>query len=77
MEQGLELMKKALERARDEQLFQQWVVQLPVMATSGEYVSFEAYRDRLTGANIDRRPMIEIMAELEEVEKELSEGGSL
>ena len=68
-------MLKALEQERDERLFQQWVVQLPLMGTDN-FVSFADYKDRVTGANIDRRSVAEIWAELDEVEKELQGGGS-
>ena len=72
---GLELIAKALEKTREDRIFQQWVAQLPVMAYSGEHVSFADYKDRVTGANIDRRTTAELLHELDEVEKELQEGG--
>lgn len=74
LELGLALIDKAIEKGRDDRLFQQWVVQLPVMAISGEVEGFAAYKDRVTGTNIDRRPRHEIERELDEVERELQEG---
>ena len=76
-ETGLGLIAKALEQNREERIFQQWVAQLPVMAFSGNSVSFADYKDRVTGANIDRRPVAEIVKELEDVERELQRGGDL
>lgn len=73
---GLELIAKAMEKEREDRIFQQWVVQLPVMAYSGKSVSFADYRDRVTGANIDRRNTAELMKELDEVEAELQKGGT-
>ena len=73
---GLALISKALEKDRDERLFQQWTVQLPLMALTGEVESFADYKNRVTGANIDRRSVAEINRELDEVERELREGGS-
>ncbi len=73
---GLALISKALEKDRDERLFQQWTAQLPVMALTGEVEGFADYKDRVTGANIDRRSVAEINRELDEVEKELREGGN-
>lgn len=73
---GLELIAKAMEKERDDRIFQQWVVQLPVMAFSGKSVSFADYKDRVTGANIDRRSTAELMKELDEVEAELQKGGT-
>ena len=71
---GLGLIIKALEQERDDRIFQQWVVQLPYMGKE-HYISFADYKDKLTGANIDRRSVAEIMADLDEVERQLQKGG--
>ena len=76
LELGLALIDKAIEKDRDERLFQQWTAQLPVMALTGEVVGFADYKNRVTGANIDRRPTADINRELDEVERELREGGA-
>lgn len=39
------------------------------MALTGEAVSFADYRDRMTGANIDKRPTDVLLAEIDEIEK--------
>ena len=75
IETGLSLILKAKEKERDERIFAQWVVQLPNMS-SEDFMSFEAYKDRVTGANIDTRPTAEILAELDEIEKEFMKGGA-
>ena len=75
IELGLALIDKAIEKDRDERLFQQWTAQLPVMAFTGEVEGFADYKNRITGANIDRRPLAAINRELDAVEKELREGG--
>lgn len=64
-----------MEKEREERIFQQWVAQLPVMAYSGKNISFADYKDRVTGANIDRRTTAELLADLDDVERELREGG--
>ena len=74
-EAGLDLIEKAREETRNERIFQQWVVQLPWMGYTGVYVGFADYKDRVTGANIDRRSTAEIMAEIDEIERQLQEGG--
>lgn len=71
---GCPLIQKALEQERDDRLFQQWVVQLPLMGKE-DFVSFADYKDRVTGANIDRRSTAEILAEVNEIERELQGGG--
>lgn len=75
MTAGLELIAKAMEQERDERLFQQWVSQLPWMGREN-FVSFADYKDRVTGANIDRRSTAELMRELDEVEAEFQKGGA-
>jgi hypothetical protein len=72
---GIALIDKAVDMDRDERLFQQWTAQLPIMAFTGEVESFADYKNRVTGANIDRRPIAAINRELDEVERELREGG--
>lgn len=76
MEVGGELILEAKIKARDERIFQQWVAQLPVMSLTGEYVSYADYKERVTGANIDRRPTAEILADVEDAERQLQEGES-
>lgn len=75
IEDGIALINKAIEREQDERLFRQWVVQLPVMAFTGESMSFADYKAYVTGANIDWRPIAEIEAEIDEAERQLMEGG--
>ena len=74
-ETGLALITKAVEKEQEDRIFQQWVAQLPIMAYSGVNISFADYKDRVTGANIDRRPAAEILKELDDLERELQEGG--
>lgn len=63
-----------MEKTRDERIFRQWVAQLPWM-DQDTFVSFQDYKDRVTGANIDRRSVAEIEADLAEVEAQLQRGG--
>lgn len=72
---GVPLILKAQEQEREDRIFQQWTAQLPIMAYTGVDVSFADYKNRVTGANIDRRSTAEILAELDDVERELLEGG--
>lgn len=73
---GIALIDKAIEKDRDERLFQQWTAQLPIMALTGEVEGFADYKNRVTGANIDRRPVAAINRDLDDVERELREGGN-
>lgn len=74
LEIGLRLIQKAQEKEREERIFQQWVAQLPVMALSDSAVSFDEYRENVTGGNIDFRPEEIILAELSDVEKKFERG---
>jgi hypothetical protein len=74
-ETGLALILKAMEKERDDRIFRQWTAQLPVMGYTGVFVSFDDYKARVTGANIDRRSVAEIEADLDEVERQLQKGG--
>ena len=74
---GLALIEKAILQERDDRIYFQWAIQLPVMSYTGNVISFADYKDRVTGANIDRRSAAEIMRELDEVEAELQKGGAV
>lgn len=74
MSAGLPLILKAIEKNREERIFQQWVAQLPWMGQDN-FVSFADYKDRVTGANIDRRSVAEIEADVARAEQELQGGG--
>ena len=50
------------------------MVQLPYMGKDS-FVSFADYKNKLTGANIDRRSVAEIERDLADVERQLEEGG--
>lgn len=65
---AMRVIEKAREKEKEDRYFLQWVVQLPNM-TQDNFVSFESYVDRVTGRNIDQRPVYECMEELEEIKK--------
>lgn len=62
----LELCVKLLNNRIEVQIREQWLALFPLMAIKWlEYESYEAYKDRLTGKNIDLRSNEEIIAEIE------------
>ena len=65
---ALHVIEKAKEKEKENRFFLQWVVQLPNM-TAENYMSFDAYVDKVTGRNIDKRPVYECMQEIEEIKK--------
>lgn len=68
IETAMKVIEKAREKEKENRYFLQWVVQLPNMDKEN-FVSFESYLDRVTGRNIDMRPISECMAEIEEIKK--------
>lgn len=68
---AMRVIEKAREKEKENRIFLQWVVQLPNM-TQENYVSFDAYFDKVTGRNIDKRPVSECMAEIEEIKKKFT-----
>ena len=71
IETALRIIEKAREKEKENRFFLQWVVQLPNM-TKENYISFEAYIDKVTGRNIDKRPVYECLQEIEEIKKMFS-----
>lgn len=65
---AMRIIEKAKEKEKENRYFLQWCVQLPNM-TQETYMSFDAYVDKVTGRNIDKRPVSECMAEIEEIKK--------
>lgn len=68
------MILRAKSQEQEARFFQQWVVQLPWMDQE-HFVSFADYKARVTGANIDRRSVAEILAEADEAERQLQRGG--
>ena len=68
IETAMSVIDKAREKEKENRFFLQWVVQLPNM-TKENYMSFDSYLDRVTGRNIDKRPVYECMKEIEEIKK--------
>lgn len=68
IETAMRIIDKAREKEKENRYFLQWVVQLPHMPADN-FVSFDQYLDKVTGRNIDKRPVIECMKELEEIKK--------
>lgn len=61
------------EKESEEKILRQWLAILPVMyAGMVKFVQYEDFRAKLTGSDIDTRPVEEILAEVAEVRKEVS-----
>lgn len=72
------LLMKTMEKEKEEQIKTQWTTMLPFMSMKIlGYMSFEDYRDKCTGKNIDMRSTDEIIRDIEETHRKahMKEGG--
>ena len=75
LDNALKLFLKAIEKDYDDRLFEQWVIQLPIMSLQMvDYISFEDYKDKVTGKNIDLRSNEEIIAEIRALHSQNGDG---
>ena len=66
----IRLILNALEMERKEQIQRQWTAMLPFMSLHFlQYMPFETYYERCTGANIDKRTNEEIITDIEETHR--------
>lgn len=71
------LNSRIYSETRRKEAREQWIAMLPMMAAKIlKFISWQEYYDQVTGQNIDLRPDAEILAEVEQVRKELA-GGSV
>lgn len=67
-----DLLRIITDKNGEEKAFRQWIAILPVMwSGAAKFIEFDEFRDRLTGAGIDTRPASEILAEVEEIRREM------
>ena len=71
IDSALRIVDKAIEKEQENRFFVQWAVQLPHMSKE-TFVSFDAYVDKLTGRNIDKRSVEECLAEIEQIKKQFA-----
>lgn len=69
IDEFIDFIRDAKKAHEDDRLYQLWSANYTKWKP--EYQNFKAFRDVMTGANIDRRSDEEILAEVAEVEKEL------
>ena len=72
--ESYQYIKEAIDGIIEDRLYQMYLVYLPDM-NKKNYISFNDFCDRATGANIDYRSEEEIIAEVEELKRRLQDGG--
>lgn len=73
MDQFIKLVLLAIENDTKDKYRQEWTALLPMMVFAGKYMTFDEYYDTCTGKNIDKRPVDEIIAEIDRVHAEAKE----
>ena len=73
VEQFCRLIIMALEEESREKIRQEWLSLLPMMVIAQHYMTFDQYYDTVTGANVDMRPVDEIIAEIDRKHAEAEE----
>ena len=64
------LIRMASQKEQDKQIREQWLMLLPIMQMNMiKYISFEDYKVKVSGGDIDNRPAEEIIAEVAEIRK--------
>lgn len=62
------MLRYGQDQERESRIFAQWVMHLPHMSFKEiQYISFEEYRDKVTGKNIDLRSNEDIIREIEQL----------
>ncbi len=69
IDEFIDFINEAKKTQKDERLYQLWAANFTKWKP--EYQNFRAFRDVMTGANIDRRSDEDILAEVARIEKEL------
>lgn len=66
------LIRMASQKEQDKQIREQWLMLLPLMQMNViKYVSLEDYKVKVSGGDIDTRPAEEILAEVDEIRKQM------
>lgn len=68
------LILMAIEGEVKENHRKEWLALLPLMIQAGKYTSFEDYYEKVTGKNIDMRPVDEIIAEIDAAHEGMNDG---
>ena len=76
LDEFLELIGLAVEEEQKEKHRQEWLHLLPLMISSGKYMSFDEYYDKVTGKNIDMRSTEEIIAEIDAAHAKVKKDGT-
>lgn len=62
--------KTAVQKDKEEKIRQQWCAMLPKL---NKYMTFEAFKELITGSNIDLRPTEEILKDIRETHAKAKE----
>lgn len=69
-----EFLILAITNEKKDRIYLQYLSMLPLLIKVNKYMSFEAFYDEFTGANIDWRSADEIIKEAEEIQRKQQNG---
>lgn len=72
----IRFIELARDKEKEDEIRAQWIAHLPYMSMKQlKYMSFNDYKDKVTGKNIDTRPADVIIAEINEIHEKAKKGG--
>ena len=71
----IEFIVLAINKDKEDKIRGEYLALIPVLAQSGQYMTFEKFYEKMTGADIDWRSTSEILKEAEEIQARLNNGG--
>ena len=74
LDEFVEFVALAITNDRKDKIREEYFAWLPILIRIGHYMTFDQFYDERTGANIDWRPIDEIMKEVEEIQERFANG---
>jgi len=70
----IEFIVLAINKEKEDRIRGEYLALLPSLAQSGHYMTFDAFYEKMTGADIDWRSSEEILREAEEIQEKFANG---
>lgn len=68
-DEGVRLIVKCLEKVKEERIYLEWLVQLPMQRFETDFITYNEYYDKRTGRNISTKSDSEIIEIARETER--------
>ena len=73
-EEFIEFIVLAINKDKEDKIRGEYLALLPVLAFRGQYMTFDKFYEKMTGADIDWRSSEEILKEAEEIQEKFANG---